>query len=204
MFCTSTDTSLRRTYRPYFEKQKYGRIINTTSAAGIFGNFGQCNYSAAKLALVGLTLTLAKEGAKRNILSNVIAPIAASRMTATVLPPEALELLKPDWVIPLVAVLTHSSSRENGSIFEVGGGSIATLRRERSKGVIFNPEEGYSPTTILKEWSKLNDFSEPEHPMGPIDFLVKRKTSEYLASDEGGPHIRFDDKVVLITGGGAG
>lgn len=204
MFYTSTDTSLRRTYRPYFERQKYGRIINTTSAAGIFGNFGQCNYSAAKLAQVGLTLALAREGAKCNIFSNVIAPIAASRMTATVLPPAALELLNPEWVVPLVAVLTHSSNRENGSIFEVGGGSMAKLRRERSKGILFNPKEGYGPSAILKEWSKLNDFSGAEHPKGPIDFLVKQKTSQYLVSSEGGPDIRFDDKVVLVTGGGAG
>ena len=194
--------SLCLTYRPYFKKQKYGRIINTTSAAGIFGNFGQCNYSAAKLAQVGLTLTLAREGVKH--VSNVIAPIAASRMTATVLPPTALELLKPEWVVPLVAVLTHSSSRENGSIFEVGGGNIAKLRRERSNGLAVNPEEGYSPSAILKGWSELNDFSRPEHPKGPIDFLAKRKTFKYQASGEGGPEIRFDDKVVLITGGGAG
>lgn len=60
---------------PYFRKQKYGRVINTTSAAGLFGSFGQCNYSAAKLAMVGFTETLAKEGAKYNIHANVIAPI---------------------------------------------------------------------------------------------------------------------------------
>jgi multifunctional beta-oxidation protein len=141
---------------------------------------------------------------KENIFSNVIAPIAASRMTATVLPSAALELLKPEWVVPLVAVLTHSSSRENGSIFEVGGGNIAKLRRERSKGLLLNPEEGYSPSAILNGWSELHDFSVPEHPNGPIDFLARRKTSQYRESGEGGPEIRFDDKVVLITGGGAG
>jgi multifunctional beta-oxidation protein len=63
---------------PYFRKQKYGRVINTASAAGLFGSFGQCNYSAAKLAMVGFTESLAKEGAKYNIHSNVIAPIGMS------------------------------------------------------------------------------------------------------------------------------
>jgi multifunctional beta-oxidation protein len=63
---------------PYFRKQKYGRVINTASAAGLFGNFGQTNYSAAKLAMVGFTETLAKEGAKYNIICNVIAPIGKS------------------------------------------------------------------------------------------------------------------------------
>lgn len=75
---------------PHFRKQKYGRIINTTSAAGLFGSFGQCNYSAATLALVGLTQTLAKEGIKYNVLCNVIAPIAASRMNKTPWLPEML------------------------------------------------------------------------------------------------------------------
>ncbi|KAI4252436.1 MAG: hypothetical protein L6R42_007961, partial [Xanthoria sp. 1 TBL-2021] len=90
---------------PYFRKQKYGRVINTASAAGLFGSFGQCNYSAAKLSQVGFTETLAKEGYKYNIICNVIAPIAASRMTQTVMPPDILDNLKPDWVVPLVAVL---------------------------------------------------------------------------------------------------
>ena len=109
---------------PHFRKQKHGRIINTASAAGLFGSFGQCNYSAAKLSQVGFTETLAKEGYKYNILANVIAPIAASRMTATVMPPDVLENLKPDWVVPLVAVLVHPSNKqETGSIFEVGGTS---------------------------------------------------------------------------------
>lgn len=65
---------------PYFKKQKYGRVINTSSAAGLFGNFGQTNYSAAKLALVGFTETLAKEGAKYNILCNAIVPTGKLRL----------------------------------------------------------------------------------------------------------------------------
>ncbi|KAG0078731.1 hypothetical protein BGZ92_001344 [Podila epicladia] len=101
---------------PIFRKQKYGRIINTTSAAGIYGNFGQANYSAAKLALVGLTSTLALEGKKDNIYCNVIAPMAASRMTETVLPPDMLQSLKPEMVTPLVEYLCHESSTENESM----------------------------------------------------------------------------------------
>ncbi|RMJ09301.1 Peroxisomal hydratase-dehydrogenase-epimerase [Fusarium kuroshium] len=72
---------------PYFKKQQYGRVIMTSSAAGLYGNFGQCNYSAAKSAMIGFGETLTKEGAKYNILTNIIAPVAASRMTATVMPP---------------------------------------------------------------------------------------------------------------------
>ena len=89
----------------YFRKQKFGRVINTSSAAGLYGNFGQTNYSACKSALIGFTETLAKEGAKYNITANTIVPLAASRMTETVLPQEILEQLKPKYIVPVVAVL---------------------------------------------------------------------------------------------------
>lgn len=190
---------------PYFRRQKYGRVINTSSAAGLFGNFGQCNYSAAKLAQVGFTETLAKEGVKYNILTNVIAPIAASRLTATVLPPEVLEQLRPEWVVPLVAVLVHpSNTTENGSIFEVGGGHVAKLRWERAKGLLLKTNQTFTPSAILKRWAQVNDFSNPEHPSGPTDMVAKLKDSLKITHNEDGPEIRFDGKVALITGGGAG
>ncbi|KIW66623.1 peroxisomal hydratase-dehydrogenase-epimerase [Phialophora macrospora] len=190
---------------PYFRKQKYGRVINTASAAGLFGSFGQCNYSAAKLAQVGFTETLAKEGAKYNIIANVIAPIAASRMTETVMPPDVLASLKPDWVVPLVAVLVHpSNTHTSGSIFEVGGGHIAKLRWERAKGLLLRADETYTPGAILKKWDKVNDFSEPEYPTGVADFVTKSEESLKLPPNEQGEDIRFDGKVVLITGAGAG
>ncbi|KAF9984117.1 bifunctional hydroxyacyl-CoA dehydrogenase/enoyl-CoA hydratase fox2, partial [Entomortierella chlamydospora] len=119
---------------PIFRKQKFGRIINTTSAAGLYGNFGQANYSAAKLALVGFTQTLALEGKKDNITCNVIAPMAASRMTETILPPDMLASLKPEMVTPLVEYLCHEDTTESGSIFEVGAGFIGKLRWERTGG----------------------------------------------------------------------
>lgn len=189
---------------PYFRKQKYGRIINTSSAAGLFGNFGQCHYSAAKMAQVGFTETLAKEGAKYNIHTNVIAPVAASRLTATVLTPEIMELLKPEFVVPLVAVLVHSSSTENGAVFEVGGGHMAKLRWERAKGLLLKTDDTYTPSAILKRWSGVNDFSIPEHADTVADMLAKLKESLKLKANEQGPEIRFDGKVALVTGGGAG
>lgn len=190
---------------PHFRKQKYGRVINTASAAGLFGSFGQTNYSAAKLAQVGFTETLAKEGAKYNIIANVIAPIAASRMTATVMPPDVLNNLKPEWVVPLVAVLVHpSNTHESGSIFEVGGGHIAKLRWERAKGLLLKADSTYTPGAILKKWDAVNDFSEPEYPTGPADMVSKLENSLKLGSNDPGEEIRFDGKVVLVTGGGAG
>ncbi|KIW19481.1 peroxisomal hydratase-dehydrogenase-epimerase [Exophiala spinifera] len=190
---------------PHFRKQKYGRVINTASAAGLFGSFGQCNYSAAKLAQVGFTETLAKEGQKYNILCNVIAPIAASRMTETVMPPDVLANLKPDWVVPLVAVLVHpSNTTETGSIFEVGGGHVAKLRWERAKGLLLKADDTYTPGAILKKWDSVIDFSEPEYPSGPADFVGKLENSLKMGSNDKGEDIRFDGKVVLVTGGGAG
>jgi NAD(P)-dependent dehydrogenase (short-subunit alcohol dehydrogenase family) len=89
--------------------KKYGRIINTGSSAGIYGAFGQVNYSTAKLGLWGFTQALAKEGEKRNIRTNCIAPLAGTRMTATVMPAEVVEALKPEYVAPFVAYLCHES-----------------------------------------------------------------------------------------------
>jgi NAD(P)-dependent dehydrogenase (short-subunit alcohol dehydrogenase family) len=93
------------------QAQGFGRIINTASAAGIYGNFGQVNYSCAKLALHGFTQTLAREGERKNVHCNTIAPLAASRMTETVLPPDMLEALKPSFIVPVVAYLCHESCK---------------------------------------------------------------------------------------------
>ncbi|KAJ4360060.1 bifunctional hydroxyacyl-CoA dehydrogenase/enoyl-CoA hydratase fox2 [Didymosphaeria variabile] len=189
---------------PYFRKQKYGRLISTASAAGLFGSFGQTNYSAAKLALVGFTETLAKEGLKYNILCNVIAPIAASRMTETVMPPDVLEKLKPEWIVPLVAVLTHKSNTETGAIFEAGGGHIAKLRWERSKGALFKPDDSFTPGAIAAKWKDVVDFSQPDHPDGPADALGLLEAATQLSPSPKTEQPNFKEKVVLVTGAGAG
>ena len=90
---------------PHFREQSYGRVVVATSTSGLFGNFGQANYGAAKLGLVGLINTLAQEGAKYNIKANAVAPIAATRMTEDILPPEVFEKLTPEYVAPVVAYL---------------------------------------------------------------------------------------------------
>ncbi|KAL7276101.1 bifunctional hydroxyacyl-CoA dehydrogenase/enoyl-CoA hydratase fox2 [Rhizina undulata] len=190
---------------PIFRKQRYGRIINTASAAGLFGSFGQANYSAAKLGMVAFSETLAKEGGKYNILTNCIAPIAASRMTATVMPPEVLENLKPEWIVPLVSVLVHDSNvSESGSIFEVGAGHVAKLRWERAKGALFKTDESLTPSAILKKWDAVSDFSEPSYPDGPADFMGLLEAARELGANEQGEEVSFKDKVVLVTGAGAG
>jgi multifunctional beta-oxidation protein len=161
--------------------------------------------TAAKLSQVGFTESLAKEGLKYNIMCNVIAPIAASRMTATVMPPDVLENLKPDWIVPLVAVLVHPSNKsETGSIFEAGGGHIAKLRWERAKGALLRADESYTPSAILQKWNEVKDYSVPEHATGPADFLALLEDAQKLPPNKQGPQINFKDKVVLITGAGSG
>ncbi len=152
----------------------YGRVIFTASAAGIYGNFGQSNYAMAKLGLVGLSNTLAIEGKKKNIHVNAIAPIAGSRMTETVLPPNLIDALKPEYVSPLVALLCHESCEETGGLFEVGGGFYAKLRWERAEGKTFRLGRALTPELLQKNWNEISGFEKTTHPtditssMGPI------------------------------------
>lgn len=145
-------------------EQNYGRIIFTASAAGIYGNFGQANYSMAKLGLHGLSQTLALEGKKSNILVNAIAPVAGSRMTETILPPQMVEQLKPEYVTPLVIKLCAESSQDTGCLYEVGAGWIGKLRWERTKGVGFNITNGFTAEDVEAQWAKISDFSNTDHP----------------------------------------
>ncbi|ODQ63535.1 multifunctional beta-oxidation enzyme [Nadsonia fulvescens var. elongata DSM 6958] len=192
---------------PLFRNQNYGRIINTASAAGLYGNFGQANYSAAKMALVGFSETLAKEGAKYNIIVNAIAPIAGTAMTATIMPEEVVKNLKPEFVTPLVALLTHESNTESGGIYELGAGFYSKIRWERSNGVLFKADSSFTPSAILKRWEEITDFTNtpPEHPEGLADFVSLSEQSQKLeAANPQGPEISFKDQVVVVTGAGAG
>ena len=115
-----------RAARPHLREQAYGRVISTSSAAGLFGNFGQTNYGAAKMGLVGFTRALAQEGAKYNIKANAIAPVARTRMTEDLLGPLA-EKLDPALVSPVVAWLASEECPATGQIFSVGGGRVARV-----------------------------------------------------------------------------
>ena len=118
-------------------EQGYGRIVSTSSAAGIFGNFGQANYGAAKMGLVGFTRVLAVEGAKYNIKANAIAPLAYTRMTENLLG-NLGERLDPSFVSPIVAYLAHDECPVSGEVYSVGGGRVARVFIAESQGY-FNP-----------------------------------------------------------------
>jgi len=159
---------------PKFQSSNYGRIINIGSGAGLYGSFGQASYSTAKMGIIGLTSTLAKEGDKHNIKVNCVVPIAASRMTATVLPSEVLELLDPKHIAPLVTLLSHESSNTTGTIFEVGGGWYSKVRLQRSKGVkLGSNNQPCSAEDIADNLDNICDFERPSptYPTNSADAL---------------------------------
>ena len=137
----------------HMREQGYGRIISTSSAAGIFGNFGQTNYGAAKMGLVGFTRVLAQEGAKYNIKANAIAPLALTRMTEDLLAGFG-EKLQPDLVSPVVAFLAHESCPVNGQIFSVGGGRVAQVFIGETQGY---HHANLSMEDIRDNWETITD-----------------------------------------------
>ena len=129
-------------------EQGYGRIVCTSSAAGIFGNFGQTNYGAAKMGLVGLTRVLAVEGAKYNIKANAIAPLALTRMTENLLGGLG-EKLDPSLISPLVTLLAHEDCPATGRIFSVGGGRVAEVFIAETQGYV---NAGLTAEDLLANW----------------------------------------------------
>jgi len=155
---------------PYLMQQKYGRIIVTSSAAGIYGNFGQANYSAAKTAVVGFMNTLAKEGKKSNVFCNAICPVAGSRMTATVMPQDMLDNLKPEFVMPVVLWMCSDQSTENGAVVETAAGWAAKLRWQRAKGAFMPLNKPMTIETVRDNWAQVGDFNDDaEYPTTPND-----------------------------------
>jgi len=136
-------------------EQNYGRIVVTTSSSGLYGNFGQSNYGAAKLGIIGFMNTLRLEGAKNNIHVNAIAPVAATRMTENLMPPAVLERLKPEYVTPGVVYLC-SEEAPTGAILTAGAGAFALSRIYETEGVYLG-EGGLSVEEVRDNWSKIAD-----------------------------------------------
>jgi NAD(P)-dependent dehydrogenase (short-subunit alcohol dehydrogenase family) len=137
----------------HFREQNYGRVINTSSNSGLWGNFGQSNYGAAKMGLVGLTKVLAVEGAKYGIKVNAIAPVAFTRMTADLMP--GLEdKLKPEYVTPVVVFLAHEDCPVTGDVYSAGGGVVARYFVGLTPGYV-NP--GHSAEDIRDNLDQIRD-----------------------------------------------
>ncbi|MBK9970791.1 MAG: SDR family oxidoreductase [Acidimicrobiaceae bacterium] len=135
-------------------EQGYGRIISTSSAAGMFGNFGQTNYGAAKMGLVGFTRVLAAEGAKYNIKANAIAPLALTRMTENLMGGAFGDKLAPGLVSPLVAFLAHEDCPVSGQLFSVGGGRVAHVFIAETQGYF---KEDLALEDVRDNWETIID-----------------------------------------------
>ena len=141
--------------------QNYGRIVVTTSSTGLYGNFGQANYGAAKLSLVGFMNTMKVEGAKNNIRINAISPVAATRMTENLMPPQMLDTLKPEYVTPGVVYLV-SEDAPTGAILTAGAGVFALARIYETDGV-FLGHGGFTAEDVANNWGKISDPTGQEH-----------------------------------------
>ncbi|AWM77943.1 SDR family NAD(P)-dependent oxidoreductase [Phenylobacterium parvum] len=135
--------------------QNYGRIVVTTSSTGLYGNFGQSNYGAAKLALIGFMNTLKLEGQKNNIHVNAISPVAATRMTENLMPAEVLAKLKPEYVTPAVVYLV-SEEAPTGVVMTAGAGAFAQARIYETEGVYLG-EGGLSVEEVRDNFARITD-----------------------------------------------
>ena len=142
--------------------QNYGRIIVTTSSTGLYGNFGQANYGAAKLSLVGFMNTMKIEGMKNNIKINAISPVAATRMTQGIgIPEELLNLLQPELVTPGVVYLV-SEDAPSGTILTAGAGVFSVAAIYETDGVNLK-DGGITAEEVRDNWSKITDVKGMEH-----------------------------------------
>lgn len=138
-------------------ERSYGRIVLTTSSSGLFGNFGQANYAAAKAGMVGLMNVLAEEGRKTNIKVNTISPTAATRMTEGLIGPEILALMKPESITPAVLYLL-SEDAPTRTIMGAGAGSFAVIKVVETEGLNL-PQDQWTPDAIAANFAKIGDMS---------------------------------------------
>ena len=153
--------------RPAFANMRengYGRIIMTTSGAGLFGNFGQSNYASAKMGVAGLANVLKLEGAKYNIKTNVIIPVAASRLTEDILPPDLFAKLKPDFITSLILYLCSEQCKDSGVMINAALGYYSRSAIMTGPGAILSDGERIpAPEEIMENWDKIMSLESPKY-----------------------------------------
>ncbi len=147
---------------PVFRQQSYGRVVLTTSSSGIYGQFGQANYGAAKTAMLGLMNVLKQEGAKYNVLVNTVAPVAGTRLTQTVMPQEMVEKLKPEMVTPAVVYMVSKENTDSGMIIEAGAGNFNRAVIVKSKGVQPGMDDLKDAEWIQQNWGGITNLEGAE------------------------------------------
>jgi NAD(P)-dependent dehydrogenase (short-subunit alcohol dehydrogenase family) len=144
---------------PLMQKGGYGRVVFTTSNSGLYGSFGQSNYGAAKMGMIGLMNVLKQEGGKYNIMVNTIAPVAATNMTEGVLPADIVPHFKPEHVSAAVAVLCSEAFTQSGVICSAAAGHYALVHVASTLGLQLDPAHPPTPETLLERWSEIADDS---------------------------------------------
>ncbi len=155
-------------------EQNYGRVVMTTSASGMYGNFGQSNYGAAKMAVLGLMNTLALEGAKNNIHVNALSPTAGTRMTEDLMPREMLELLTPEAVTAGALTLCHENAPTR-YILCAGAGGYASTRLFETDGIYLSADQ-QTPENVLARWDGVSDTSNQQQLQS-----AGKQTEKFLA-----------------------
>jgi NAD(P)-dependent dehydrogenase (short-subunit alcohol dehydrogenase family) len=158
------DVHLRGSFMPIhaawniMKEQNYGRLVVTTSSTGLYGNFGQANYGAAKLGVVGMMNTLKIEGAKNNIKINAVCPIAATRMTEGLMPQAVLDQLKPEYVTPGVMNLVKDDA-PSGLILSAGAGAFSMARIVETEGAFVGHGDALTAEAVAAKWDQITDTS---------------------------------------------
>tara|TARA_B100000214_G_scaffold110975_1_gene78350 strand:- start:1342 stop:2241 length:900 start_codon:yes stop_codon:yes gene_type:complete len=144
---------------PIMREQEYGRIVFTSSASGVYGNFGQTNYGSAKMAMIGLMNTLKLEGQNKNIFTNSITPVAYTRMTEGLIPEDFGKNLRSEFITPAVIYLA-SDQAPNGVTIAAGAGVFSRIFIHETMGVSLGMGEDMTPENIHANWDKISDMSE--------------------------------------------
>ena len=163
---------------PVFRQQSYGRVILTTSSSGIYGQFGQANYGAAKTSMLGLMNVLKQEGLKYNVLVNTIAPVAGTRLTQTVMPQEMVDKLKPELVVPAVTYMVSKENSESGLVIEAGAGNFNRAAIVKGPGIRPGMDTELDAEYVQSNWGAITSLegAEPQWRTGQSvkDFLASK------------------------------
>ncbi len=147
-FCTKAAFAIMK-------EQSYGRIVSTASAAGLYGNFGQTNYGAAKMGIAGMMNCVAQEGGRYNIKANTIVPTAGTRLTFTVMPEDVIGKVKPEFVAPVVAWLCSEECNETAKMISAGGGYFSRAAIVEGPGVVFDSTKEITVEMIVEKLDQM-------------------------------------------------